>query len=191
MPDLMKLPPTGDGIARVVIATDTRARVDRVSRVHFRNFSKREPAYSTELLCETTPCAVTLPYGDHELEFLGVDDPDRKSTATLGVHEGTVVLNHTLGRERTHPWRIASWVLLGSGAALLVSGGAIAVASGDKRSNETLDTYSALFASGLGALAVGGVVLFLTPTLEQPGSSTEWSPHPDRRAVGATVIGAF
>src|SRR5262249_27221188 len=101
MPSLPEPPPEGTGgLAPVVISTDIPATVERVVAYTPRLERHRGPPFvpSTTIACSQTPCVLTLPYGDYELWFSGIDDHERSSTTVLHVQSNTVVLNHTLGQ---------------------------------------------------------------------------------------------
>src|SRR5438045_3226945 len=86
------LPEPGGGMARVVVSTDVPARVERITAMTEqleRHVGTRDVP-SISLLCEATPCAVTLPYGDYELVFTGFPDSSRTRSATLHVQTETV-----------------------------------------------------------------------------------------------------
>src|SRR5260370_16506950 len=120
------LPEPGGGMARVVVSTDVPARVERITAMTEqleRHIGTRDVP-SIVLLCEATPCAVTLPYGDYELVFTGIADPGRTSSATLHVRAETVVMKHTLGQVRHASGQAAGAVLVITGIILLgVAGG--------------------------------------------------------------------
>src|ERR1019366_2296428 len=64
------------GLARVIIPTDLPASVFTVSTV----LTRRGPRTARTLVCSETPCVLTLPYGDHELELTALDVLERNST---------------------------------------------------------------------------------------------------------------
>ncbi len=174
-------PPVGadSGLARVLVSTDVPASVSRIVHVY------RGP--SRELLCERTPCALTMPYGDYELELSASADPDRTSTVIAHVNASTVAVNHILGVRHASPGRAPGAVLLGLGVLTVLVGVAVAGAgakAGGSSGERTAGGEVAL--AGLGVIALGGLVLAASPTTEQQGATTEWSP-PAAKPVGGSL----
>jgi len=189
MPDLGELPPSGGGMARVVIGTDVPARVERITHrvVHLQR-EERPPALvgGEGLLCAETPCAITLPYGDYELVFHGTRDSERMSHAMLSVRRETVVLNHTLGRVHTPAGQTVALVLAGTGIAILAAAVAVAEANTKRTGRASEDsTLPTVAATGLGTIVLGGFVGIASAGTTQEGSSTQWSPRGP--TAGATV----
>lgn len=178
MPRLSHAPPEpGEGMARVFFDTDTPAKVEQVT-----GQGRRHTEWA--LLCERTPCAVTLPYGDHEVRFTGLAArEDRSSAIVVHVRRATEVVNHTLGERR-------AGVGSALGAGLAVVGGiSLGVAIGLARGRASADTLevargAALF--GLGSLGVGAFFAIGDPVRYHEGATTQWSPPP-ARAAGASV----
>lgn len=180
MPDVGTLPPVADGFSRVVIDTDVPARVERVmTSRHGRD----------ELVCVETPCVVTLPFGDYELAFKGLRDRERVSRTTMVVRRRTVVLNHTLGRVHRPPGQAIASGLAGLGALLVVLGASVVFSQAD-RTHPWNTAAGALFGSGAGAFALGGIIGAASRGSEQAGATTQWSSPPQlppRPVAGAGV----
>lgn len=177
MPDVGVLPDGGGGMARVVIATDVPSRVERVTH-HLARLDQQTAPLSViggaGLLCEETPCAVTLPYGDYELVFTGKKDHERGSTTTLVVRRPTVILNHTLGREHTPAGQGLAWLLATTGAVFL--GVALGIAADQSALRATGSTAPGLALGGVGLMSLGGIVSLASPSTKQEGASTQWTP---------------
>ena len=54
-------------------------------------FAKTLVGGATELRCAETPCALTMPYGDHELGFAALKDNSRQSTGILHIAPNTTI----------------------------------------------------------------------------------------------------
>lgn len=179
MPAIDEPPPEpANGVARVLISTDVPARVHRLTT-----------GPDGELLCETTPCAVTLPYGDHRVTFVGTKDRARFSTATVRVKAPTEIVNHTLGRGDTNP----VGALLGGGAVVggtLVLTFALALALHARKHHESAEPARNLAIGGLGSILGGAILMGAFPSTEQPGSTTQWQPERGR-TIGGSVAIAF
>ena len=178
------------GLARVLISTDVPARVVGVAELALATHRGLATGTSEHLVCEATPCAVTLPYGDHELVFKALDDPERGSTVTIHVLQSTVVVNHTLGRR--HESKAPAWgsVLIGAGIIVL---GVAAVLAGEQGRDGSADYQPGIAAAalgGFGGIIAGGIIIRASPTTVQDGSTTEWTP-PAGAVVGASAGIAF
>jgi hypothetical protein len=180
------MPPeaTGAGMARVVLSTDLPARVVRVSALRATSGPRHFHGDVGELLCETTPCAVTLPYGDHEVRFTALGDPERTDATLVHVAQSTVVVNHTLGRSHTNAGHGLGGFVLGLGVVTTF----VAAGLGMKASSSTTAPAAAA-AAGFGMIALGGVLMGVAPNTEQPGVSTVWSPPPGAIAGARVVLG--
>ena len=109
------------GLARVLIGTDVPASVSMLSTVS----GHRGPYTARTLVCAATPCALTLPYADYEMEFAALEDPERTSVAVAHVNASTVVVNHTLGRRHSTGGAAGGTALIVLGMISLVAGLAV------------------------------------------------------------------
>lgn len=177
MPALETTPPEPEsGMARVIFETDIRARISRVSTGKERN----------ELLCEETPCAVTLPYGDHQVAFVALDEGGRTSTATIHVRRPTEVVNHAVGRHHANPGTILGGVVMMAGAVLLGIG--LGMAKADRQQHrQSSQTAKDLAFTGLGGIVGGGLLMAVFPGVHQEGATTQWSPEPAGRTIGGSI----
>jgi hypothetical protein len=169
------------GVGRIAIATDVPARVERLAHAE----GVRHVGVIATLLCRQTPCEVTLPYGDYEVRFTSLADPERTSQALLDVHGASAVLRHVLGRHQGSS--AVGPVIIGLGAVTLI-GGTIAAAAlqspPDNPSNGPSGAppngsnnpapYIAL--AGLGVLGLGILITAFSPSTHQDGATTQWSP---------------
>jgi hypothetical protein len=170
MPALDAEPPESyeGGMARVMIETDVPARVDTEA-----------PA----VLCASTPCAVTLPYGDHVLRFAGISDSERSTSVVVRVAHPTEVVNHTLGRHH-----VPASVGVGAGVAatglLLIALAIVLALPRDDGTPSKVDPASSAGFATVGALTLlyGGIIMGASPVTKQDGSTTQWSPP--GRAIG-------
>lgn len=178
MPDIGDLPPPGGGMARIIVSTDVPARVERIAshRAWTPEASAHvSPEVGEGLLCEETPCVVTLPYGDHELVFKGTRDSERVGSATLKVRSETIVINHTLGRVHHPGGQAVGWGITLVGAVCL--GVALGMAeTSEKNHTELSSSVAPLAMAGLGTMLFGGVIGLASPTTRQDGASTMWVP---------------
>mgnify|MGYP000931708289 CR=1 FL=1 len=163
-----------------------RARVERIAshRAWTPEASAHvSPEVGEGLLCEETPCVVTLPYGDHEIVFKGTRDSERVGSATLKVRSDTIVINHTLGREHHPGGQAVGWGITLVGAACLVVALGMAETS-EKNHTELSSSVAPLAMAGLGTMLFGGVIGLASPTTRQEGASTTWVP---KQAVGVAA----
>jgi hypothetical protein len=162
------------GLARVLLSTDVPASAWAISTIS----GYRGPYTARTLLCATTPCAVTLPYGDHEIELDALDSPERTSTAIAHVDASTVVLNSTLGRRHSPGGQAAGIMLVSLGVVGLLA--AVGVTSKHFKNSGASDgdgsALAAAWSLGIGGLGLGAVFLAANPTIEQPGATREWTP---------------
>jgi hypothetical protein len=168
--------------SRVYVTTDVPARVLLASggTVTTRRGGTVDVGAGT-VLCEATPCVLTLPQGDYDIAFVGLADRDRESVIGVHVERPTEVINHTLGK---HSASIAKPIGL---AAFLVGAVALGVTLGLAEGSDAKAT-TALRTLGLASAATtafGGALFFASPTYHQEGSTTQWSPVPG--PVGRTV----
>src|SRR5262249_54542583 len=126
MPELEGAPPQpGNGLASVVISTDVPASVVELV------------GGAAQLRCAETPCALTLPYGDHELGFAALQDRSRQSTGILHVAHTAVVMNHVLGRDKENPGQGFGELLMFIGA--ITVGVAAGIAQSEQEKGEQPD----------------------------------------------------
>jgi hypothetical protein len=184
MPPLEAVPPEPEsGLARVLFETDVPARITRVSTGHVGSGLRARGASIEELLCERTPCAVTLPYGDHALSFTGLTEGGRRSTATIRVERATEIVNHTVGRQHANPGTIVGALVGITGAVILGVGLGLAKQQSDHH-RPTSAAAANLALAGLGGIVGGGLLMGLFPGTHQEGSTTQWSTPV--RAVGGS-----
>jgi hypothetical protein len=172
------------GFARTVFSSDIPARVERVDHITVRY---REGTSRT-LLCNPTPCAVTLPYGDHEVVFTAIADAERTSTVTVHARERTVVVNHTLGQVHHSPGQAGGAGALVFGILLVSIAAGIAAAphhDGSVMSTDEKQALGGLALGGLVSITVGGIVLAASPTTIQDGATHQWNPPPQKVAGGS------
>lgn len=188
--DAEPVEPAG-GMARVFLDTDVPARVVRITTgsVDRENPHLLRPTRAVamrELVCEATPCAVTLPYGDHELTFEGLADAGRESRTTIRVRRATEVVNHSLGQDRTSGAAFFGGLLAATGVVLAIFAG---YAASDPRYRGS-DAPTGLAIGGAVGM-IGGLSLAAAfPHTRQDGATTQWSPGPSAPAVRA-VGGGF
>jgi hypothetical protein len=178
-------------MARVLVSTDVPARVGRLQTLAASDGTRRVSGTVDDLLCERTPCAVVLPYGDHELSFQATDEPERTSSTIVHVHESAVVVNHSLGRRHASEGRGAGVALAVVG--LLVTCGSLGVMSAAQKAGSAQDPSAprAAIGVGLGLLVLGGLVSAAAPTTVQPGATTQWSPAQNGGSLGAALGATF
>jgi hypothetical protein len=179
--------PAQSGFGRVAIASDVSARVERLDPIE----GPRSGTLLT-LLCEQTPCEVTLPYGDYRLRFTAAHHPDRASTALLTVHDPSLILRHELGRERSAS-RVGP-VLIGLGAAALVASAVTFFVSQSAPANpsngpsgpspDANDPAPYIALGGFAVLAVGAIVTAVASSDHSGGASGATSVSPRVAAEG-------
>lgn len=156
---------TASGFSRLTISTDVPARVERIAGVP----SHRGPM--RELLCSETPCTVTLPYGDHELEFEGLKDGGRRSSTVVRLATPNEVLEHTLGTQRSSAGQVLGFMLITAGLATIITVGALA--SSDRRAGSPDDSALQIGAGiGAGGLVLGGALMAASPGTRQDGATS-------------------
>jgi hypothetical protein len=179
--------PAGDGgLGRVIIDTDVPATVEREAgrveiyeRRHFpyrgavavRSFGSNHPVTGTEWepICSSTPCTLTLRYGEHTLRFRALDDEHRHDTTTIRVSRRREVINHTLGRERTSPGTLVGGTMIAMSILALFIPFGTNMKLGTQESN-------IVFASSVAGAFGGLAVMSFFPNTTQPGATTQWSP---------------
>lgn len=137
-----------------------------------------------ELLCESTPCVVALPYGDHVLAFQGLKSKDssRDSTTVVRITRTTEVVNHTLGE---HPISVGKALGLG---IVVIGAIALGVALGmaeNQQGQKADPTVRNVGLFGLGATLFGGTLFLASPRYYQDGATTQWAPAAKAAQVGA------
>jgi hypothetical protein len=181
------LPPAGGGLARVIVSTDVPARVERVlaiTEMPMRRYGTTDVP-SLGVLCESTPCVVTLPYGDYELNFTSLQDPARVSSTTLRVQGDPVVLKHALGQERHASGQAIGATLMVTGALLL--GGMLALAARPHSSSSNDAALRGLGIAGATGIGIGGLVMMASPTVRQEGSTSQFSPEKAAPVIGMSL----
>lgn len=187
MPALEPEPPEPEsGLARVLISTDVPARVVRVSSGVISSVGLRSRSLTlSDLLCDTTPCAVTLPYGDHEIELRGLRDGTRHSKTTVHVRRPTEIVNHTLGKSTLNPGQaLGGFVALTSAVVLGVG---LGLAAGAEARHQSAEGPRDVAVGGLVGVVGGLVIMGMFPSTRQEGSTTQWSP--ERAPAGGRTIG--
>ena len=169
------------GFSRVVFTTDVPAGVYEVTDQRGRN-GKVVRAIDRTPVCEPTPCAALLAYGDHELEFFAVD---REHFGTVKVHvdKDEKIVNQTLNLRHepvTHFVGIMG-AIVGVG---LVSLAAIWALQKEMTPQGNRD----LAFTGLGTVAVGGLMMLLSPVQKREGATTQWSRPTSQGAAPAPYV---
>jgi hypothetical protein len=109
---------------------------------------------ATRRLC-TTPCAVDLPYGEHEV-ILTIDGTDKVAKVVARVEEGPQHLITAMGRYKPRSGRAVG------GGVLMLLGGSVALAatpfalSDDFGDGADYLLYGSIAATAIGALLVAG-----------------------------------
>ena len=187
MPALDEVPKEPEsGMARVLISTDVPARVDRLTTGSASRGLRASYVRLDDLLCESTPCAVTLPYGDHEIAFTSLKDGTRHSSPIIvRVRKPTEVVNHTFGRSTSNPGQVLGGLAVLTGVVLV--GVALGVQVHQQKTGERSTDVPANLAMG-GGLSIlgGGVLMAIFPGIHQEGSTTQWSP-----TIGGSFGGRF
>jgi hypothetical protein len=186
-------PAPAAGFTRVRLTTDVPARV-YLRADALGGTRKYGPREIRTLVCETTPCAFVVPFGDHELETTGSESKElnemgestsyaeRTARTVLHAHAPEVVLNETLGWQHTPAGRVA-------GASMIVLGMVVAIGAADVAKgtgNSSSSAAGGLAVAGLGSIVLGGILLAAVPSVEQPASTREWTPKPTATA-GASL----
>lgn len=192
----MRLPPTAhlseppEGTSMVLIDTDRPSRVrlegggpHAVGRLGSRG---RTVVSGKPVLCESTPCAVYLPKGSHELRFIDRERSDHADNAEVVVNDESVAVQHAFSAPpRRHVGTGIAIVAAGVAVVTATAIAAVAVAEpnpatgklhvkGEARTWALTGamTGAALMTSGMFFLAFGGV--------GQPdgGATHQWNPQP-------------
>jgi hypothetical protein len=170
LPSPPVLPPAGRGL----VILDSVSGPARATRVR-----------DSALLCSTTPCAASLPYGTQEVLLESNVDPRRRGVYLIDVTDRPIVLRATLDADLpAGPGRAAGAVLFVSGLGCTTVGALIA-SHDDGRPNEGLD------AAGWTALGVGAAVALLGGVLwsnnapaHYEGHAIEWNLEPGAVPAG-------
>jgi hypothetical protein len=177
MPALEDVPKEPEsGMARVIISTDVPARVERVTTGTARRGLRASYLQLDDLLCESTPCVVTLPYGDHEIAFHALTESNRHSSPIIvRVRKATEVVNHTFGMSKGNPGQVLGALAAITGVVLV--GVAVGMAMHEQRQHRPTTDGPVNLAMGGGLTILGGCVLMaIFPGTHQEGSTTQWSP---------------
>lgn len=183
------------GFTHVRLTTDVPARVylrsDVVGYPHADMALGRHGIKT--LVCETTPCAFIVPYGDHELVIEGSESKeegalgqrtsyaDRTGTTIVHAHGPEVVINESLGLQHFPAGRAVAAGMIFLGMVVAIGAAVIAKDSGASRST----TAAGVAVGGLGSIVLGGVILAAVPSVEQPAAAHEWTPKPVASAGGS------
>jgi hypothetical protein len=162
-------------MARVVVTTDVPARISQAV------IASPRPVW--EVTCPSTPCTLYLPYGDHELRFEGLADPERSSLVLVDARHPTEIVNHTLGRTHTSVATHLGVALLVTGvlaSLVVVSAARVENGIGHTPPEGTSQALGAVLVTGLGAIVVGGTIMAASPRTTQDGATTQWAPKPHR-----------
>ena len=179
------------GFAQVRLTTDVPARAylhaDAVGGT-----GRQGPRSIETLVCEKTPCAFVVAYGDHELDVEGTESAtvnelgehqsysNRTATVIVHAHAPEVVLNQTLGSASSPPARALAGGLMVLGAALVIGAGGVA-----RSEPQSGGTVGGLLIAGASSLALGGIILAAVPSIEQPAATREWVPKQAATAGGS------
>lgn len=166
--------------SRVFVTTDVPAHVLLASggTVVTRN---GESVYipTGTVLCATTPCAITVPFGDYELAFVGADDRDRESVISVHAEHATEVVNHRLGRHQASVAKPIGLVAMAVGAVAL----GITLGLTEGKATESSTALRTLGLGSIASIAFGGALFFASPTYHQEGATTQWTPAIAGRTV--------
>ncbi len=138
------------------------------------------PTLQTVPLCQA-PCVVSLPPGDHELLFTGLD-PATLSTSSAFVRVGSepAVVRHVMGYREDHTGRMVAAILLGSLAFSTGLTGTVFVAVNSQvKGDEAQLGNLGLTLAGVGLLAGAAAVLLglNSETVVQPGATAVYPAH--------------
>jgi hypothetical protein len=186
------VPPEVEGKARVVIdVTNGPAAVEEVMATAESTATDGRHTYVaygevTRPVCLTTPCAVNLDYGQHNLRLLSKTDDHVGSVGTVDVGQSDSVFRHTMGSVSTggaaHSLGVTSAILGVTGA--LVGGTLLLVGAASSSADDGTGASSGSGLSsvggvtlgiGAGLLALGIGLMIASPPSIQEGSSTQFS----------------
>jgi hypothetical protein len=177
--------PPGDGDGQVIVDTTNGPATVTVVLLAMGGSTAL-----TKTVCATTPCAVNLPIGSHDLIFAGKADPSMASTDAVQVARAPSILRHTVGKVDASPgllWGGFGLVTVG-GCGMLVYG-IFASSSAIPGESKTGD-YIGLGVS-TAITAAGAWMMYAGRTRLQPGSSVQWTPDgaiPVDKKSGRTVM---
>jgi hypothetical protein len=185
------IPPEVEGKARIVVdVTNGPAEVEEVmaqTEATATNGRQTYVAYGevTRPVCLTTPCAVNLEYGQHNLRFVSKGDDSHASEGTVDVGQSDSVFRHTMGEHSSggavHSLGVTSGILGVTGMILggsLLAVGALSSSSdpdGSSPSSGLTTVGAATLGIGAGLLALGIVMAVASPATNQEGASTQFS----------------
>jgi hypothetical protein len=185
------VPPELEGKSRVVIdVTNGPARVDEVLATAQSEATDGRHTYVsygeiTRPVCLTTPCAVNLDYGQHNLRLVSTNKDDVGSVGTVDVGQSDSVFRHTMGQQSNggavHALGTTSTILGLTGAILggtfLLVGAASSSANPDGTSSGGGITTAGevTLGIGVGLLALGIGMMIASPPTSQEGASTQFS----------------
>jgi hypothetical protein len=173
--DLPTSPPP-DGHGRVVLdvvdgPTIVHVIEGQASAVSHQTGGTASAVYERRL-CQT-PCAVDLPFGEHEIRLSLDHDHNRGGHEIVDVRGPTTALRARLGhRTGGGPVGIAGALLIIGGA--VTGGGGLLWGSASGDGTDDADQARTVTMWGLGALAVGTVLYLLDRPVFHPSSSTQW-----------------
>ena len=175
----------GPGQSQVVIdAVSEPALVEevtgRMEGTDARGYSVTGLTYRT--VCLSTPCAVDLPLGAHQLRLSSLSDSNRWGLGTLVVGPAPGAYRYALGTHNPGKGLLAM-ISIGAGVALATGGGAL-FAIGSQTNLITRQPDSpGLQAPGAGLMIGGGaliilgaVLIALFPAETQDGTGVQWTP---------------
>jgi hypothetical protein len=185
------VPPDVEGKSRVVIdVTNGPARVDEVMATAQSEATDGRHTYVsygeiTRPVCLTTPCAVNLEYGQHNLRLVSTNKDDVGSVGTVDVGQSDSVFRHTMGQQSTggavHALGTTSTILGLTGAILggsFLLVGAISSGSnpdGTSSGGGITTAGEVTLGIGVGLLALGIGMMIASPPTSQEGASTQFS----------------
>lgn len=161
----------GKGVVKVLRVDRAQVAVSTTSGGYAQGV-----AFSTQLVCSKTPCAVDLPAGSHELVFQAARDPRDVSAATFDVTAGrTHVVRHAVGFVDPHFWSSflgTMSIALGGGSAV---GGAIFIPLSSTTDSDGMRTAGVVMLGAGAALVALGIASVVIGRAElQPGATTQW-----------------
>jgi hypothetical protein len=174
--DLPTSPPP-DGHGRVVLdvvdgPTIVHVIEGQASAVSHQTGGTASAVYERRL-CQT-PCAVDLPFGEHEIRLSLDHDHNRGGHELVDVRGPATALRARLGhRTGGGPIAFAGALLIFGGAPTSIGSAILwGITSGDGSDDAEQARTATLW--GLGALAVGTVLYLLDRPVFHPSSSTQW-----------------
>jgi hypothetical protein len=193
--DVANVPPEVEGKSRVVIdVTNGPARVDEVLATAQSAATDGRHTYVsygeiTRPVCLTTPCAVSLDYGQHNLRLVSTTSYQVGSVGTVDVGQNDSVFRHTMGEQSSggavHGLGATAAVL--GGVGVILGGSFLLVGALSSSATTSPDGTSSSSGSGVttfgavtlgisaGLLALGIGMMIASPPTSQEGSSTQFS----------------